>query len=1040
MSGPDDRKDSGAEDFEELLATGIALLAEGGPEALERHLAAHPAEAPELRARLSTLQRLGMLETPDLDAGELRTIGSFRLLETLGRGGMSQVFLAEREEDGERVALKVLHTPFIDDPRSRLRFEREVLAIASLAHPCIVGLRESGLEEGRPWFAMELVEGATLDRVLHELGSNDVNFDELEGAHILGVVEHTSGSESSREFRRGYAESVCRIVLDVAEALEHAHRFGIVHRDVKPANIVIGLDGRAKLLDLGLASLEGSPALTRTGDFAGTPYYAAPEQAHRSQDVDGRADVFSLGVTLYEALTFRRPFEGRDAAEVFRNLQSKEPTPPSRLNPLLPRDLETVCLCALEKDRNLRYASMSELAADLQRFLEFKPVQARPIGPLRRTLRYARRHPSLSAFALLSTLVLIGVPIALVLVNEAIRTERDLAEGAALQAQRQAGISESVVDHLVALFAPLGEAEAAGEDWDFEDMLEASVARIPSELQEDPLVRAALLEAAGRIHTNQGRSEEALPLLDRAYALRQREVTTSDPSLAATLVWLSRAHLEEGNPSAARSLAARGLEALAEDQDPVPVETAFELRLTMAEAARLCGDTDRARRELEDLERACDAHPVQLGTRAHEIDAAFTELHLGLGELEAARARARTALDRVRAAWVPDLGLLSTAHLRLAEVAERGGDADTARSERALAAKAAESYDRARTGPAGDTWFASYPFDLLPEWLEDFDDAFQLGITALQTRRGKEAVEHFEACLRLSPDHPVCLYNLACASSIAGDAEGALAWLERAAAVRYGVLQGSLSGLSRDPDLALLREDPRLQELEAELFAGREEAWRRSATPRVELFDGPLPAGDAPGLIVVLTGDGASSGEAPLAAWRPIAARRRAHLLLLEGPLPGAPMSWIAEADDFLKDPWKTVRQPAEVVRTFAEGHELDRERVLLVGEGSGALVAFDLALRAPGFFRSTLLLNGLPTPASSDVNLARVRACEARVRVVLGDGSVAPGRPAAAGSAELAGELDAWFGDGGLDGRARAASQDGAGAGVPEVEELLGS
>jgi len=1040
MNGPDDRKDSDAEDFEELLATGIALLAEGGPEALERHLAAHPAAAPELRARLSTLQRLGMLETPDLDAGELRTIGPFRLLGTLGRGGMSQVFLAEREEGGERVALKVLHTPFIDDPRSRLRFEREVLAIASLSHPCIVGLRESGLEEGRPWFAMELVEGATLDRVLHELGSNDVSFDELEGAHILGVVEHASGSESSREFRRGYAESVCRIVLDVAEALEHAHRFGIVHRDVKPANIVIGLDGRAKLLDLGLASLEGSPALTRTGDFAGTPYYAAPEQAHRSQDVDGRADVFSLGVTLYEALTFRRPFEGRDAAEVFRNLQSKEPPLPSRLNPLLPRDLETVCLCALEKDRNLRYSSMSELAADLQRFLEFKPVQARPIGPLRRTLRYARRHPSLSAFALLSTLVLIGVPITLVLVNEAIRSERDLAERAAQQAQRQAGISESVVDHLVALFAPLGGAEAAGDDWDFEDMLEASVARIPSELQEDPLVRAALLEAAGRIHTNQGRSEEALPLLDRAYALRQREVTTSDPSLAATLVWLSRAHLEEGNPSAARSLAARGLEALAEDQDPVPVETAFELRLTMAEAARLCGDTDRARRELEDLERTCDAHPVQLGTRAHEIDTAFAKLHLEFGELEAARTRARTALDRVRAAWVPDLGLLSTAHLSLAEVAERGGDADTARSERALAAQAAESYDRARTGPAGDTWFASYPFDLLPEWLEDFDDAFQLGITALQTRRGEEAVEHFEACLRLSPDHPVCLYNLACASSIAGDAEGALAWLERAAAVRYGVLQGSLSGLSRDPDLALLREDPRLQELEAELFAGREEAWRRSATPRVELFDGPLPAGDAPGLIVVLTGDGASSGEAPLAAWRPVAARRRAHLLLLEGPLPAAPMSWIAEADDFLKDPWKTVRQPAEVVRAFAEEHRLDRERVLLVGEGSGALVAFDLALRAPGFFRSTLLLDGLPAPASSDVNLARVRACEARVRVVLGDGPVAPGRPAAAGSAELARELGAWFVDGGLDGRARAASQDGAGAGVAEVEELLGS
>jgi serine/threonine protein kinase len=1008
--------DGPSSDFEALLAKSIAALAGHGPAALEALLEAHAALAPRLRERLATLQRLGMLEAPDLRPEELGSIGPYQLLGTIGRGGMSQVFLARSDEAGERVALKVLHAPFLEDPRARLRFEREVQAVAALSHPCIVRLRASGSDDGRPWFAMEFVEGASLDRVLQELGSSDVRFDELEGAHVLGIIERACGVPASRDSRRGYVESICRIVLDAAEALEHAHRFGVVHRDVKPANIIVGRDGRAKLLDLGLASLEGSPSLTRTGDFAGTPYYVAPEQANRIQEADHRADVFSLGVTLYEALTFTRPFEGRDAAEVFRNVQSREPLPPSRLNPLLPRDLETICLCALEKDPAARYQSMADLATDLQHFLEFKPVLARPVSRARKALRFARRRPSLTALALLLVVFIVAAPIVLALVNDAIRGERDLAELAAEEAQRQARISEAVVDHLVTLFAPT--SGYAREEWGFEQMLEASVARIPSELQEDPLIRAALLEAAGRIHFNLDRTAQAFPLLDRAYALRQREYAAGAPALAATLIWLARAHLEADNPRAARALAARGLEAF--EVEGVPDGAAFELRLTLAEAARRCGDPEAARRELATLDALCLRFADELGDRGHRVDSALAELHLQVGELGPARARAQSALARVRGAWVPDATLLAQALERLAVIDEAAGDGESAARSRSQAAAFSRSFSRAQRGPSGEAWLRAYPFELLPPWMDEFERAFQEGITALQTGRGVEAIAAFESCLRLAPDHPVCYYNLACASGVAGDREAALAWLQQAARHHFGVLQGNLEGLDKDPDLTLLHGDERFGELYRAMRREHDEAWERSAAPHLHLV-AEQAGGAAPGLVVVLSGDRGATGPERFALWRDVADGCGAGLLLLEGPLAGTPLSWFGELDNFLEDPWATLRQPAAVIAAFAQEHELDPRRVLLVGEGSGAPVAFDLALRAPGFFRATLLLDGLPSPSCTEVQLSLTRVCGSRFRLLLGEGDASSWRPVDASPERIAQELGTWLASGGLEARAEA-------------------
>lgn len=1000
--------------FEELLADCIDVLASQGASELEHRLAQHPAHARALRERLATLQRLGMLEEQHASDARLPPVGPYLIERTLGHGGMSRVYLARHSDTGESVALKVLHTPLVDDQRASLRFEREVRAVSALSHPCIVTVHDSGVSDDLPWLAMEYVEGATLDKILNELREEDVRFEELDGAHVRGIAQRDSMEAPGTETNRGYVESICRIILDVCAALEHAHRFGIVHRDVKPANIVVTARGRAKLLDLGLASFEGSPSLTRTGDFAGTPYYVAPEQARSVQSADQRSDVFSLGVTLYEALTLRRPFEGQDAAEVFRNLQTCDPLPPGKHNPLLPRDLETVCLRALEKDPSERYGSMAELATDLLRFLEFKPILARPIGRVRRLARLARRHWSLSLLIAVLTLFVIGAPIVLVLVNEAIRQERDVANENAAEAARQARIGEAVVDHLVELFSPPAEYAASGLEWGWEEMLAASVARIPSELEEDPLLRAALLEAAGRIHANLERSEEAVPLLDRAYALRQRQLEGDHPSLGATLVWLAHAHLDANNPRAARSLASRGLEALEEHEGERNTAETFELRLSLARAAHQCDDSAVALSVLRRLEDLCTTDPVGFGQRLVDVDTQLAQILSELGETAAALLHGERALAGLRSAWVPDVDRLKQSLRLRGRLLEKLGRAEEAELDFAEANSLSSVFGQAREGLTGVEWRDNYPFEVLPPWTEDFEEAFQLGITSLQTRRPQEAIQAFEACLAITPDHPVCLYNLACAHAIAGDVEAALESLERARTQRFGSLQGNMRTLGEDPDLGILRGEPEFEELIADMAEARTTALERSESPRTFF---PAARGDEspPSLIVVLSGDHVEGSQDRFEHWLAVAQSSGAALVYLEGILAGDESSWIAEVDNFLENPWYVEEAPSRALRAITLTREFEPGRAILVGEGSGAPVALDLALRAPGFFGAAFLIDGIALPATDGNALALARACGTRVRLLIGDGARLPDAVAEVDRGALVDGLGEWLRGGGI-------------------------
>src|SRR5262249_5812193 len=240
------------------------------------------------------------------------------------------------------------------------RFLREARAMAGLRHPNVVQLHDVGEANGRPYFTMELLEGSSLAKKL-------------------------AGAPQP-------ARQAAALVATLAEAVQAAHPGGIVHRDLKPANVLLTADGTPKVTDFGLARrLDGDEALTLSGAVMGTPSYAAPEQAQGRKEIGTAADVYALGAILYECLTGRPPFRAETAAATLRQVVADDPVAPRRVNPSVPRDLETICLKCLHKEPQRRYASAAALVEDLGRFLRGEAIAARPVGVVGSLRRWMRR-------------------------------------------------------------------------------------------------------------------------------------------------------------------------------------------------------------------------------------------------------------------------------------------------------------------------------------------------------------------------------------------------------------------------------------------------------------------------------------------------------------------------------------------------------------------------------------------------------------------------------------------------------------------------
>ncbi len=361
-------------------------------------------------------------------------LGDYRIIREVGRGGMGIVYEAEQLSLGRRVALKVLPFAAVFNPRHFQRFKHEAQAAAHLHHTNIVPVHAIGCERGVHYYAMQFIEGQSLAQVVRELrhaagrhtqelvaGPGPVsaglasgqwaprlseesdaatNGAALSTRSLVGIVTERSSRDPTR-FR-----SVAQLGVQAAEALAYAHAEGVIHRDIKPANLLVNAQGRLWVTDFGLARFHGDACLTRSGDVVGTIRYMSPEQSLGRPDLDHRTDIYSLGATLYEMLTLEPACAGVDSQDLLRRITSDEPVRPRHRDRAIPVELETIVLKAIAKEPDARYSTAQDLADDLRRFLEDRPIVARRPTLPQRAAKWARRHRALVRVASVSVLVL----------------------------------------------------------------------------------------------------------------------------------------------------------------------------------------------------------------------------------------------------------------------------------------------------------------------------------------------------------------------------------------------------------------------------------------------------------------------------------------------------------------------------------------------------------------------------------------------------------------------------------------------------------
>jgi tetratricopeptide (TPR) repeat protein len=403
----------------DLVEEMAARLQAGDSAAVEAWIAAQGEHAERLRRLLPTVRVMaelgsaadGQEATGPEDTPVSGLLGDFRILREVGRGGMGIVYEAEQISLGRRVALKVLPYAATMDPRHLQRFKNEARAAASLHHEHIVPVHGVGCERGVHFYAMQFIDGTTLAEVIRvrrdagegPAGPPDARLNS-DATTALAVAPPTPGS---RPLGKAHFRRTAELIAQAADALEYAHSVGVVHRDVKPGNLMVDAAGKLWVTDFGLAKLDAAAGLTVSGDLVGTLRYMSPEQALAKHDlVDHRTDIYSLGATLYELLTPQPAVDGADKEEVLRRIAFEEPVAPRKRVRKIPVELETVVLKALAKDPADRYATAQALADDLERFLKDEPVRARRPSLWQRGRKWARRHRA--GVAAVAALLLLG--------------------------------------------------------------------------------------------------------------------------------------------------------------------------------------------------------------------------------------------------------------------------------------------------------------------------------------------------------------------------------------------------------------------------------------------------------------------------------------------------------------------------------------------------------------------------------------------------------------------------------------------------------
>jgi len=493
------------------------------------------------------------LETPIKDLATGVTIaGKYKLLEELGEGGMGTVFTAEQTEPFKRrVALKIIKLG-MDTKQVVARFEAERQALAVMDHQNIAKVFDAGATEtGRPYFVMELVHG-------------------------VPITEYCDKNNLTTRER-------LQLLISVCEAVQHAHQKGVIHRDLKPSNILVVVQEDKpfpKIIDFGIAKATGHSLTERTlfteqGQLIGTPEYMSPEQAEMSGlDVDTRTDIYSLGVILYELLVGVLPFDPKSLreagfGEIQRIICEKEPpkastrlsslgdtqtsiadhrrTDPSSLHRELKGDLDWITMKAMAKDRTQRYASASELEADIERYLRHEPVVAGPPSVIYRIKKYIRRHKvGVAAATLVIIAMLIGITGTTIGLLRAKKAEKKAVE--------EAMTAQQISDFLVELFKVSDPGESRGNSITAREILDKGAGKIEKELEAQPRIQSRLMETMGRVYRNLGLYTQAAPILEKSLSLKLKIYGEEHVEVAASLHTLAILYDIQGKYQEAESL------------------------------------------------------------------------------------------------------------------------------------------------------------------------------------------------------------------------------------------------------------------------------------------------------------------------------------------------------------------------------------------------------------------------------------------------------------------------------------------------------
>jgi serine/threonine protein kinase len=546
-----------AADFDDLLARWDHQYRAGQEPAMESLCPIDSSLFEPLRDQIDKLKKLyAFWGLPPTEAAGSEQAGEpapefpgHEVIGEIGRGGMGVVYKARDQKLGRFVAIKTIPQGRYATADQRNRFLAEASAIARLHHPNIIAIHAVGEHENRPYLSLEFADGGSLAQRLAEKP--------MAAREAAGLVE------------------------TLARAVHAAHLAGIVHRDLKPSNVLLTAEGVPKVSDFGLAKLlDEDSARTLSGQPLGTPSYMAPEQAEgRSKHAGPSADIYALGAILYHALAGRPPFLGESALETLKLVTSTEAVPPRRLRPDVPRDAETICLRCLEKEPRKRYATSLAVADDLRRFLDDRPINARPAGSFERSWRWCRRNPRVAilSVAVVSSLAA-GTIVSSVLALRATRAERTATQSEAAtrqqwvraeseaakakQSEAQSRRSESEALAMLGFFQnkvlaaarPKDQEGGLGINATIRDALDAAEPSIEKTFAGQPVVEASIRATLGESYRILGEPALAIRQMERSRELRGEIADHADPGALDNLNNLASAYIDAGRLSDAISL------------------------------------------------------------------------------------------------------------------------------------------------------------------------------------------------------------------------------------------------------------------------------------------------------------------------------------------------------------------------------------------------------------------------------------------------------------------------------------------------------